>query len=248
MYFNHKSILSRAGCEFPVGRLVEIGPGDSIGIGLMALIEGTSKYYALDAIEHADKLGNIKMLGNLKYQFEKLGTTLNPKIFKQIEFDILTTESHESNIKYYAPWYDSNAIKEESVDLIISNAVMEHVLDLETIYKNTFKWLKPGGYVSHIIDYTAHEFSNIWYQHWEYSKPFWKFLMHGRKYPMNRMPHSFHEKCLLNAGFEVFTENCTYNETNKANYEKIDSLLLSYFSRDDLRIQSARIVAKKPTM
>lgn len=56
-------------------------------------------------------------------------------------------------------------IQNNSIDLILSNAVMEHVINLKEYYLTMFKWLKPGGYASHEIDYRTNEFSDIWYDH-----------------------------------------------------------------------------------
>ena len=41
----------------------------------------------------------------------------------------------ELSINYMVPWSDSNVIEKESVDLIISQAVLEHVVDLEETYQ-----------------------------------------------------------------------------------------------------------------
>lgn len=101
-------------------------------------------------------------------------------------------------------------IQKNSIDLILSNAVMEHVINLKEYYLTMFKWLKPGGYASHVIDYRAHEFSDNWYEHFYLNNTLCKFLMHGRMYPINRYPYSFHIKTLKEIGFEIILTEKNY--------------------------------------
>ncbi len=41
------------------------------------------------------------------------------------------------------PWHDSNIVEKESVDLIFSQAVLEHIDDMAFSYEKMFSWLKP---------------------------------------------------------------------------------------------------------
>ena len=50
-----------------------------------------------------------------------------------------------SSIKYFVPWNDKSIIQKESVDFIISQAVMEHVIDLDNTYHAMSLWLKKDG-------------------------------------------------------------------------------------------------------
>ena len=147
-------------------------------------------------------------------------------------------------LQYIPHWDESKFTKKESIDLIISNAVMEHIIDIEFVYKIMFDWLKPGGWCSHVIDYGAHELSENWYQHLYVNKRFWNFLMHGRMYPINRYPHSFHIKVLKKLGYEIIYENKTFNK--KADKRKISSTIKNLFSEEDLVISGAHIILRKP--
>lgn len=150
----------------------------------------------------------------------------------------------KSKIKYYAPWWRQDKIVDNSLDIIISTAVMEHVLPLQETYKTIFKWIKLGGFCSHIIDYGAHEFSDCWYEHWYHSDVLWKIFMHGRKYPISRMPHSYHMDCIEKAGFSIQSIIPSY-QSNSADKNKISKTIVDYFNDSDLCIKSAIIVAKK---
>jgi hypothetical protein len=49
--------------------MIEIGPGDSIGIGIGALLSGFSHYSGLDAQFYAKKELNIELFNNLRDLF-----------------------------------------------------------------------------------------------------------------------------------------------------------------------------------
>ena len=110
-------------------------------------------------------------------------------------------------VDYRAPWTSPNEVAAASLDLIFSQAVLEHVDGLEETYKAMSVWLKPGGYASHVIDFTAHGLSPFWNGHWAYSDWQWKLVRGRREFLLNREPLSMHISCAKKAGFQVF--NCT---------------------------------------
>ena len=203
MYYKHKDLLINNGCLFPVGAIGEIGPGDSVGVGLCALVDGASVYYGLDAIAHTNIQTNTQIFQELVAIYKTKHIDIKDKIKDELLWDIRNMNKLKSKIKYSAPWWIKDTIVNDSLDVVISTAVMEHILPLKENYKRIFEWIKPGGFCSHIIDYGAHEFSDYWHDHWYYSDSLWKILMHGRMYPISRMPHSYHIGCIEDAGFSI---------------------------------------------
>ena len=49
--------------------VAELGPGDSLGVGLAALLSGSRNYYALDVVPHANLVGNLTVLDDLVHLF-----------------------------------------------------------------------------------------------------------------------------------------------------------------------------------
>src|SRR5262245_35644000 len=49
--------------------VAELGPGDSIGIGLAALLCGAEKYYALDVVRYSDLRTNLAIFDRLVQLF-----------------------------------------------------------------------------------------------------------------------------------------------------------------------------------
>ena len=50
--------------------LAELGPGDSIGVGLSAMLSGVNKYYALDIVKYSKSETNLKIFDELVSLFE----------------------------------------------------------------------------------------------------------------------------------------------------------------------------------
>jgi hypothetical protein len=48
------------------------------------------------------------------------------------------------------------------VYLILSHSMLEYVVNLEDTYLAWALWLKPGGWISHQIDFTSHYLTKDW--------------------------------------------------------------------------------------
>jgi methyltransferase family protein len=106
-------------------------------------------------------------------------------------------------IAYMVPWNHSAAAREQSVDLIISHSVLEHVTDLEATYKACSLWLRPKGWMSHQIDFKSHDLTPEWNGYWSYPEGLWKIVVGTRPYLINRQPCSTHVSLMERNGFNV---------------------------------------------
>lgn len=224
------------------GAVAEIGPGDSLGIGLAALVSGARKYFAFDVLEYADNKRNLLILDelialfrgaaeipsetefpNLKppldgYAFpshilppHELRRLLAPERLEAIRAALLDLNRRPGadapfEIRYVVPWSDPRVIAEGTVDLIYSQAAMEHVEDAEGTYAAALKWLKPGGLMSNQVDLGSHGISKEWNGHWKYSAFMWRVIKGRRPYLLNRLPHSAHVALLKKAGFAILRD------------------------------------------
>ena len=107
------------------------------------------------------------------------------------------------SIEYVAPWSDASVIAENSVDLIVSHSVLEHVTDLGNTYRALYRWLRPQGWMSHQIDFKSHGLSPEWNGYRRYSEFLWKLLVGRRPFSINREPCSVHLNYLREMGFET---------------------------------------------
>ena len=65
VWLRHLSILQRSGLPTTFKTMVELGPGNSLGIGLAALLSGVERYIALDVIQYASDAQNLRIFEEL---------------------------------------------------------------------------------------------------------------------------------------------------------------------------------------
>jgi SAM-dependent methyltransferase len=259
--------------------VAEIGPGDSLGIGLAALIAGAEKYYAFDIRKYAnyernaiifdelvelfikkenipdeDEFPNLKpYLKSYKFPKNILNEYRLIECLKQERIDTIREnlkmvgDKIGNSIQYFAPWYDIKIIEEASVDMIFSQAVLEHVNDLEDTYEKQYFWLRPNGFISHQIDFKSHGITKEWNGHWRYTNFVWKIIQGSRPYSLNRQPHSVHLKLLEKNNFRILCDVRTKN----ASGIRREHLAAEFcdISNDDLAcsgsfIQAVKVVSK----
>ena len=221
--------------------IAELGPGDSLGISLAALISGCNKAYAYDVVEHANLESNLSIFEELVRLFKNktpipgddewpriiprledygfpsyilddsiLYNALKSSRLERIRNSIINNQQNNSMIEYKVPWHKNNNLVPESVDMIYSQAVLEHVGDLKSAYSAMYLWLKVNGYMAHTIDFKCHGTADEWNGHWTYSDFVWKLIKGKRPYLLNREPHSKHINTIKNIGFNVICDKKKY--------------------------------------
>ena len=98
--------------------------------------------------------------------------------------------------------------------MIFSQAVLEHVDQLEDAYQSMRAWLRPTGFMSHQIDFKSHGWAHEWNGHWTYSDLRWKLIRGRRPWLINRQPHSVHLGILNNTGFNVILDVSKKSDSN----------------------------------
>jgi hypothetical protein len=263
------TILSRHGFRISGSRIGELGPGDSIGIGIAALLSGASQYVGLDIVPFSTKT-NLRIIFEALVslysnrepipddnEFPRVRPRLDTYEFPNqfISWDDFTSTVENTRIElsrplgtgrsvnYKAPWTSPSEIATASLDLIFSQAVLEHVDGLEETYNAMSLWLKPGGYASHVIDFTAHGLAPFWNGHWAYSDWEWKSVRGRREYLLNRQPLSRHLFCASRAGFEVLYTHTDYGERGLE--QNALSQQFQTLADDDLRTRGAVLILRK---
>jgi SAM-dependent methyltransferase len=235
VWLKHLGGLAANGLDTSPTVVAELGPGDTLGVGLAALLCGAEKYYALDLLAYTQPKKNLAALDELVALLskrtprpdkgfpdfaysrggelfptevltdERLARTLAPARLADIREALGSGSGRAGSIvvEYRAPWDDAAVIERDSVDLVVSQSVLEHVDDLETAYGALYQWLRPGGVMSHLIDLRSHGLTNEWNGHWSISDPMWTVMRGKRSFLINREPCSVHLEHMRRCGFEI---------------------------------------------
>jgi hypothetical protein len=146
---------------------------------------------------------------------ERLRRALDPRRLEGLRTALEGAEPGEyadSPIRFVVPWDYQGNVQEGTVDLIYSQAVMEHVDDLDKVYRCSYEWLKPGGMISHQIDFKAHGTSQGWDGYRAYSELGWKVIRGNRPYLINRVSSSGQLEAIRRHGFRVVNEISAFME------------------------------------
>src|SRR5919198_3676757 len=235
VFLKHLCLSCEAGMPGVPKSVAEIGPGDSIGIGLAALIAGSERYSGLDVVPYSLSRHNDRVFRTLVGFFQErkpnpswgwpnydhmldgrffpsrildddlLARSLEGARLEKIAAALQGRRSDPIRIAYHCPWTSSVAIEPESVDWNYSHSVMEHVDDVEQAYASMHRWLRPGGFLSHQIDLRSHELFPEWNGHWGVPRWQWRVIRGRRVYLINRLPYSAHSR-LVHELFDVRLE------------------------------------------
>lgn len=245
VWLRHLSCGAANGLDTNPRAVAELGPGDSIGIGIAAVLTGVERYYAFDLVAHANTPRNLQIFDGLVELFraradipngaeyprvrptlsdyrypmdllaeERMRAALDPRRLAIIRESIMNTDSRDSMIQYRAPWSTQAAVERDSLDMVFSQAVLEHVDGLPEVYRAMYAWLKPGGYMSHQIDFKCHDHAREWNGHWAYSDFMWKLVRGKDVWLINRLPYSAHVRLMKSSGFQVVGEQIGTRESN----------------------------------
>ncbi len=278
VWLRHLVMAHMHGIDTRFGTVAELGPGDSLGMGLAALLSGAERYDALDVARYAESAHNVAIFDALvtlfqsrapipggdefplvmpllpSYDFphhiltdERLAAALDPQRLAMIRAALVTLDepnAETSVIAYVAPWDDATAIEPASVDFIFSQAVLQYPPDLATTYRAMDRWLKPGGTMSHDIDFKCHGMTREWSGHWTCSDRVWSLVNGRRRDALNRAPHSTHIDLVHSLDYEIACDLRT--EAPPAITRAQLAPRFRHLTDDDLTISSAFIQARKP--
>lgn len=238
IWLKHLTLLWHHGHQKIPQTVAEFGPGDSLGVGIAALLSGASKYYALDLISYSNTDTNLRIYHDLVSFFKSrkarplkgwpdfdqyldqdlfpgqiltpdlLDQSLSPERLARIEAAIRHPGQlfDDTIIKYIVPWTENQELNENSIDFCFSHSVLEYVNDLPELFSKIHFLLKPGGVMSHQIDLSAHNVSDIWNGHRGISEWSWKIIRGRRPYFLTRYPYSYYRRAIENLPFDITYE------------------------------------------
>lgn len=275
VWLRHLVMADSSGLEVDPASVAELGPGDSLGTGLCAVLTGASTYLALDVQAYANTSRNLAVLDDLvsllthqtpipdeeeyplvdprlvSYRFPahiltpaRLARTLAPERIERIRAALQGRAADGLTIRYATPWQDPSVIQAGTMDVIVSQAVLEHVDDLPHAYAAMYQWLRPGGFTSACIDFRSHTYAREWNGHWGYGDRMWRVIRGNRRFLLNREPLSTHQRLLQATGFRIIHEQ-PRSQAPELPRARLASRFHHLTDRD-LRTQTVFIQAAKP--
>lgn len=240
--------LGRAG-GWEGKRVLEIGPGDSLGAGLLALAHGASRYCAIDRFAVGfDRAVERRLFGLL---LETLGDTERARVAQAIELTDSGYDASESRFAYFNDIAIEEArsrVPDPQFDVIFSNAVMEHVRSVEDSLTVMRELLAPGGLMFHEVDFRSHQrFEKHGLQFLEYSPGLWRMMTSHTGEP-NRVRAATYLEILRRLGF-VEIEFEVMERFDAALIRRARPRLAAEFRRlsdDELALAHGRLTARLP--
>jgi len=278
VWLRHLTLAHSHGLQAPPMVVAELGPGDSLGTGLAALLCGAERLYAFDVVAYADLRRNLAILDELVGLFlarepipgDREFPDVNPKLISyQFPQDLLPESRLMSTletarveaircalqnrgatddrieIKYFVPWTSAQLIEPGTVDLVYSQAVLEHVTNLDETYDALWRWLKPGGLMSHQIDFRSHGLAREWNGHWGHSDRVWRVIKGRKPYLLNRQAHAAHLAKLQEHGFTMVFDQPVASEGGIPRARLTSRF--RHYTDDDLRTSGALLQSRKPS-
>jgi len=274
VWVRHLTLLHAHGMTTMPRTVADFGPGESLGVGIAALLSGAEQCFGLDVLPHSNPERNLRTLEGLLPLFRDraprtdqgwpsvnayldqhlfpshvltdavLEQSLAPERIRNIRRAIIDpAASNPIRVEYKAPWSDPRVVQAESIDLITSQSVLEHVVDLPAAYRALFAWLKPGGWMSHQIDLKTHNLTHRWNGFRACSESVWKLASGRRPYIINREPASVHLRLMEQAGFRVVTHQKMLRQDGIRREELAP--LWSDISEEDLSCSGLYVIATK---
>lgn len=269
VWLRHLVTLDQHGFRIQGTQIGELGPGDSIGIGLAALLSGAARYVGLDIAPFSAKADLERIFDELMQMYSRrepipdhnefplVRPTLDSYEFpnhlidwtyfadrtKRIRGELVTGVNSGQFVGYRSSWTSPDDIVVASLDLVFSQAVLEHVDALQETYQDMFAWLKPGGYASHRIGLDAHHLSPFWNGHWAYKDLEWRLVRGNREFLLNREPLSTHLDCAQKSGFEVLQVMQDYDDDGLA--VRFLAPRFRRISTEDRRTRGAMLILRK---
>jgi SAM-dependent methyltransferase len=148
-------------------------------------------------------------------------------------------------MEYLAPPLAERAAQpSRPCDLVVAQAVLEHVEDVPSLYAQVAQWLAPGGLFTFTIDFRSHGLTRAWNGHWAFSSDTWQVVRGRRNWGLNRLSLSSHLALLDAAGFEVLRVERQVR-TNGIGRPSL-AREFSGLSPADLETSSAYVLARRP--
>lgn len=137
-------------------RILEIGPGDNVGVALKFLLAGAKRVVCLD--KFFSKYNWEQQRKIYQAMIEQLPDRGRQIFDEVIDLETGIMSNPQKLVCSYGMGIEraEEVFEPESFDLIVSRAVFEHLYNPDAAFSTMDKLLSPGGYMVHKIDFRDH--------------------------------------------------------------------------------------------
>jgi len=214
-YERIKAALEKSGSRIEGSTILEIGSGWFPVIPILLARDGAKKVCMSDLNVHMDDITFRETVRYLKSYFPN-----DDYIQKIISFSSLP-------IDYLAP-FNSSEISNKSIDIVMSNNVLEHIPrgDIYNLFSSLRSKVSDCCIMVHVIDHSDHfehhdkSISKIEFLTWSEEKH--ALINYLIKDGENRMRHHEYPQVFIDSGFEVIDEEAILDEKTMEAVETLD--------------------------
>tara|TARA_Y100001935_G_C17295618_1_gene505922 strand:- start:1586 stop:2356 length:771 start_codon:yes stop_codon:yes gene_type:complete len=237
-FFSHLNRLSLSPENLKGLVILELGPGDSISTSIIASCFG-AKTILLDAGDFVQKdlLEYSELINYLKKQGYKTSHLEDCH-----DFDDLLKATRTTYLTKGLKSYDS--IPSDSIDIIISQAVLEHIRqhELEQTLRENKRILEKNGSCSHQIDLKDHLSSGL--NNLRFKRRIWESNIFSQSgFYTNRVRFSALIEILKQIGFKVKVDEVNVWKKLPIKKEKLNQEF-SVLSEEELLVKDFSILLK----
>lgn len=175
---------------------------------------------------------------------EDLASALSEERISSIRKEIMDLDNKNNTyISYKIPWQKMSRPVAGSVDLVYSQAALECIEDLQSTFEAMCSWLKPGGFMSHSIDFKSHGLTSEWNGHLKFTDLEWSLVKGGRHFLINRQPLSKYLELHDKLGLKILVQQKAKSENMLD--RKILAKRFRHLSDEDLTTSGAYILSTK---
>jgi SAM-dependent methyltransferase len=239
---------------------MEIGTGWHPVLPFCFFLAGARSIATFDIVRLLEKKDTFRLLDSLEKHVLKIASvtgenlaTIQARLMELRQSGDLGELLSNSHIEYYAPADAcTTGLKPDSVDLVYSNSVLEHIPRevISLLMKESYQVLKPGGLALHNVGCNDHyaffDKSISFVNFLQYSEQKWRLWNNPIQY-QNRLRAPEFVDLTIQAGFEVINKK---THVRPGTMEALDSLHIApqfgRFSRDEVAATTVDFIVQKP--
>jgi SAM-dependent methyltransferase len=246
-FFDYLSVAELKPQDLEGLSVLELGTGDSYGVALKFIQHGARRVVCTDRFRSrrsAIRETQIyrRMLDTIRSDREK------SRFLEALEFTDSGFRLNQSRIEHVIAPAESldQRLRGQQFDLILSRATLEHVYDLDSVFRSTTALLRPGGRMVHEVDFRNHGLFDahgpVYFL--RFSDAVWRMASSHRSFPNRRRKSDF-TRLTSKFGLSIYRMIDTGVLTDDEMRAARSYLPESRMSDEDLRVQGIFFAAQK---